>query len=162
LANDAATLPFLVRPQQRIVVRAQTEFVSQSRHWEREGAQAMLEKLPAIVASGFVLMFVADLIGNFITFTSKWANAVVTCVIWGILFFALDMFYYYYLPPPLLPEGWLLPLTLIGVALAFIAALLGNYFLFDRRYANAFVTGIVWSVLFAIVYYVSLIYFEMA
>jgi hypothetical protein len=112
----------------------------------------MPEKLPAIVASGFVLMFVADLIGNFLHFKSKWINAVVTAAIWGGLFYALDLFYKYRLPPALLPDDWLLSWTLVGVAIAFICAYLGNFFLFDRRYANAFVTGIIWSVAFAIIY----------
>jgi len=112
----------------------------------------MPEKLPAILASGFVLIFIADLVGNFLNFTSKWVNAVVTTVIWGALFYALDKFYEYRLPPPLLPSDLLLSLTLVGMGLAFICALIGNLFLFDRRYANAFVTGIIWAISFAIIY----------
>jgi hypothetical protein len=118
----------------------------------------MLDKLPAIVASGFVLIFVADIIGNHIHFTSRVFNALVTSIIWGILFVALDLFYRQYLPPPLVPDGDLPKLTVVGVALAFASDLIGNTFLFNRRFANAFVTSIVWAVLFAIVYYVYYVY----
>lgn len=113
----------------------------------------MLEKLPAVVASGFVLVFIADLIGNYIHFKSKIGNALVTSIIWGILFVALDLLYSAYNPPPLLTNEHLMAATAAGVLLAFVSDLIGNFWLFDRRFANAFLTSVIWAVLFAIVGY---------
>lgn len=115
------------------------------------GASAMLDKLPAIVASGFVLIFVSDIIGNHISFKNRIFNAIITSIVWGILFVALDLLYAEYNPPALVTAGNLATFTVIGVLLAFVSDFIGNMFVFDRRFANAFVTSIIWAVTFTVV-----------
>jgi hypothetical protein len=120
----------------------------------KEGGEAMedmLQKIPAVVASGFVLVFVAALIGNFATLRGPIYNALVTSIIWGILFVALDVIYALYIEPPLVPTGKLWGYTAAGVLLAFVADLIGNKFEFTHQYANAFITSLIWAVAFTII-----------
>jgi ABC-type Fe3+-siderophore transport system permease subunit len=108
----------------------------------------MEEHLLAIVGSGFVLILVADLIGNNITFSNRIYNALTTAIIWGILFFFLNWVYGQYNPPPLLSWEHLWQYGSIAVVLAFIADLIGNTIAFRSRYRNAITTAIVWAVFF--------------
>lgn len=111
----------------------------------------MEEHLPAVVASGFVLVFLADVIGNHINFSSRVYNAAVTSIIWGILFVILDFGYANFDPPPLVSYENLWVWTVVGVLLAFVSDLIGNTIAFERRFVNSFVTAIVWAVAFFIV-----------
>ena len=110
----------------------------------------MEEHLLAIVGSGFALILVADLIGNNIVFTNRIQNALVTSIIWGGLFFALNFLYARLNPPPLLlwdlDHFW--KWAALGVILAFLADLIGNSIAFRSRYRNAIVTACIWAVAF--------------
>jgi hypothetical protein len=122
----------------------------------------MLEKLPAVVASGFVLMFVAALIGNYLTFKSRVYNALVTGIIWGVLFVGLNYLYGEMNPPPLVTPEDLGIYAGGGVLLAFITDWIGNTFLFDRRFANAFLTSVIWAIAFAVIMYLWWGYYAVA
>jgi len=110
----------------------------------------MQEHLAGIVAAGFALILVADLIGNYITFTHRIYNALVTSIIWGILFTLLNFLYDKLTDIPLLTweldHFWLW--GALGVVLAFLADLVGNTLAFKSRYRNAIITAFVWAVAF--------------
>jgi ABC-type Fe3+-siderophore transport system permease subunit len=108
----------------------------------------MEDHLLAIVGSGFVLILVADLIGNNITFSNRVYNALVTSVIWGFLFFLLNFLYERFSPPPLLLWDHFWKWAAIGVLLAFVSDLIGNTLAFQSRYRNAITTAAVWAVVF--------------
>jgi ABC-type Fe3+-siderophore transport system permease subunit len=111
----------------------------------------MEEHLAAVTASGFVLILVADLIGNYLHFEKPAVNAMFTCLIWGFLFTALNFSYWEFTDLPLVNwhdfPWWLV----MGVVLAFVSDLLGNLIAFKSVYRNSFVTAVVWAVLFFIV-----------
>ena len=111
----------------------------------------MQEHLAAVTASGFVLILVADLIGNHLSFEKPTVNALFTCIIWGVLFSALNFCYWQFTDLPLV--NWHdFPVWLVmGVVLAFVADLIGNMIAFKSVYRNSFVTAIVWAVLFFVV-----------
>ena len=108
----------------------------------------MEDHLLAIAGSGFALILLADLIGNNITFTNRIYNALVTSLVWGGLFFALNFLYEKLNPPPLLLWEHFWKWAVIGVILAFLADLIGNSLAFRSRYRNAIVTACVWVVAF--------------
>lgn len=118
----------------------------------------MEEHVLAIVGSGFVLILVADLIGNFLTFSSRIFNALVTSIVWGGLFILLNFLYYKLNPPPLLT--WELDhfwrVFVYGVILAFFADFVGNSIAFKSPYRNAFVTACVWVVAFYIILVINI------
>jgi ABC-type enterochelin transport system permease subunit len=120
----------------------------------------MKDILLAVVASGFVLILVADLIGNYIHFTSRVFNALVTSIIWVALFAVLNWVYYHY--PRTAEDGsvYYLPLlqwtdfplwALVGWVLAFVSDLIGNTIAFKSPYRNSLVTGCIWAVGFLVV-----------
>jgi H+/Cl- antiporter ClcA len=113
----------------------------------------MEEHILAIVGSGFVLILVADLIGNFLTFSNRFFNALVTSVVWGVLFFALNLAYDKLNPPPLLTWEWdhFWWVAILGVILAFISDFVGNSIAFKSPYRNALVTACVWVVAFYVI-----------
>jgi hypothetical protein len=118
----------------------------------------MLDKLPAIVASGFVLIFIADVIGNHVHFKTRVGNALVTSLIWGVLFVLLDSYYRWNTHEPLVTLEHLVIFAALGVVLAFLSDLLGNMYEFNRPFVNAFVTSIIWAVAFAIIFYAYVTY----
>jgi hypothetical protein len=115
--------------------------------------EQLLDKLPAVIASGFVLIFVADLIGNHISFHNRFYNALVTCIVWGILFFLLNVAYTQVSGSGIVTWENLKIYTLGGVLLAFAADLIGNAIAFKSPYRNAFVTSVIWAIAFGIAAY---------
>jgi ABC-type enterochelin transport system permease subunit len=114
----------------------------------------MRDILFAVVASGFVLILVADLIGNYIHFTSRVYNALVTSIIWVALFALLNWVYIHYPRPvqlPLVPWEDFPLWAAVGWALAFVSDLIGNTIAFKSPYRNSLVTGCIWAVGFLIV-----------
>jgi hypothetical protein len=111
----------------------------------------MEEHLLAIVGSGFVLILVADLIGNYVHFTSRVYNALATSIIWGGLFVALNWLYDELTELPILTWDHFWGLAALGVVLAFLADLVGNTIAFKSPYRNALVTACVWAVAFYVI-----------
>jgi len=115
--------------------------------------EQLLDKLPAVIASGFVLIFVADLIGNHISFHNRFYNALVTCIVWGVLFYLLNVAYSWWSDAAIVEDTNLIIYTLGGVLLAFAADLIGNSIAFKSPYRNAFVTSVIWAIAFGIAAY---------
>ena len=103
-----------------------------------------------MVPIGAGLVLVSDLIGNLISFKSRLYNALTTCIVWAVIFVAINLIYQslHLDPPYLVPEGLLWRWTAAGVVFAFVADLIGNYLSFSNRIVNSIVTSIVWAVLF--------------
>jgi ABC-type Fe3+-siderophore transport system permease subunit len=112
--------------------------------------EELLDKLPAVIASGFVLILVADLIGNHINFDNRLYNAAITCVVWGVLFFVLNYAYAWWSESGIVESDNLKIYTLGGALLAFAADYIGNSISFKRPFVNAFVTAFIWAVAFGL------------
>ena len=101
-----------------------------------------------IVLLGAVLVFVADSIGNRLSFSNRIANALTTALVWGALFiglyFVLDMIEIQ-LAGSL---NGLYKLALTGAGIVFIADMIGNSIAFTNRFVNALVTATVWAGIF--------------
>jgi len=107
--------------------------------------------LGAVIASGFVLILVADLIGNYLHFEKPAINALFTCVIWGVLFTLLNFCYDQMTDLPLLTWDTFPWWLIVGVVLAYFSDLIGNLIAFKSPYRNALVTAVVWAVVFFVV-----------
>ncbi len=108
-----------------------------------------------IVVTGVFLILVSDLIGNTLAFSNKFVNALVTSIVWGLLFVAIillsDSAGY---PLMTLDENendfaLFRQVAIGGAIFAFVADLIGNHLAFEKRIVNAVVTSIVWGVLAA-------------
>ena len=101
-----------------------------------------------IVLLGAILVFVADSIGNRLSFKNRIINALTTAIVWGALFiglyFVLNAFEIQ-LAGSL--EG-LMKLALKGAAIVFVADMIGNLIAFGNRFVNSFVTAVVWAGIF--------------
>ena len=101
-----------------------------------------------IIFLGMLLVFVADSIGNKLSFSNWIANALTTAIVWGLLFiglyFVLDLIEIQ-LAGSL--DG-LFKLALTGAGIVFIADMIGNSIAFSNRFVNALVTAIVWGGIF--------------
>jgi len=110
-------------------------------------------QVPLICA---VAVFVVDLVGNMISFGSRFVNALVTTLLFAILatvaLLGLDS-------APWSTERLmqLAQPVAVGSAIVFLVSLIGNALSFQNRVMNAFVTGIVFLVAFAPLYYFFLV-----
>lgn len=111
---------------------------------------------PVLLGAG--LVFVVGFIGNLLTFSNRFVNALVTAIIFGALFAGSIAAAQIQVPPSpvsFLPaeHAWL-ELVLIGAAVVFVVDLIGNTLSFSSRLVNALVTAIVYAVIFGgITYY---------
>ena len=118
---------------------------------------------PVIIAA--IIVFLVDLIGNSIAYGGRVLNALVTAVVFLIIFGALAYFglgsmqvstdvvdvpsMSRFLPEDLL---WLEP-VLIGTLIVLIVGFIGNMLAFKNRFLNALVTAIIFLVIFGAVTY---------
>lgn len=104
---------------------------------------------PVLVMSAVV--FVVGLIGNILSFESRFGNALVTALVFGVLSGILFFFMFRGSVPKTIaaPEdlAWLEPVV-IAAAIVFIVDLIGNMLSFSNRFTNAIVTAVVFAVLF--------------
>lgn len=106
---------------------------------------------PTAIAAGVV--FVVALIGNVLSFSNRFVNALVTAVLFGAIFGGLA-FVTKAGPPPgatpqfLPPELLWLELVLIGSAVVFVVDLIGNVLSFSNRFLSALVTAVVFAAIF--------------
>lgn len=116
---------------------------------------------PVIIAA--IVVFLVDLIGNSIAYSGRLINAIVTAIVFFIVFGALAYFGLGKLvvttdavsiPSRFLPEDflWLEP-VLIGTFLVFVVGFLGNILAFKNRFMNAVVTAILFLLIFGAVTY---------
>ena len=112
---------------------------------------------PVLLAAAVV--FVIGLIGNILSFSSRFGNALITAILFAIIFGAL--FYTtqadvrapqaQFLPPD---YAWL-EYVLFGAAIVFVVDLIGNALSFSSRFVNALVTAIVFAAIFGGLTYVA-------
>lgn len=105
---------------------------------------------PLVIATAVV--FVVGLIGNVLSFSNRFVNALVTAIVFAAIFGGLA-----YLskgqaqPAPVhfLPAeyAWL-ELVLIAAGVVFVVDLIGNVLSFSNRFVNALVSAIVFAVIF--------------
>jgi hypothetical protein len=106
---------------------------------------------PTLIAAAVV--FVVALIGNVLTFSNRFMNALATAVLFGVIFGGLA-FVTKAGPPPgatpqFLPAEYLwLELVLIAAAVVFVVDLVGNVLSFSNRFLSAIVTALVFAVVF--------------
>lgn len=116
---------------------------------------------PAIVAA--VAVFLIDLIGNSIAYSGRLINAIVTAIVFFIVFGALSYFgigkmevstTVGTIPSGYLPEDfiWLEP-VLLATLVVFIVGFIGNVMAFKNRFMNALVTAILFVLIFGALTY---------
>ncbi|HML43512.1 MULTISPECIES: hypothetical protein [Hyphomicrobium] len=105
---------------------------------------------PVLIAAGVV--FVVGLIGNVLSFSSRFLNALVTAIVFAVIFGSLTFLAkaeVQSIPAQFLPAeyAWLEP-VLIASAVVFVVDFIGNILSFSNRFVNALVTAIVFAVIF--------------
>jgi cell shape-determining protein MreD len=104
---------------------------------------------PVIVMSAIV--FFVGLIGNILSFESRFGNALTTALLFAILSAVLFFFMFRGQVPKTIAApadlAWLEP-VLIASAIVFIVDLIGNMLSFSNRFTNALVTSAVFALLF--------------
>ncbi|WP_439541014.1 hypothetical protein [Hyphomicrobium sp.] len=110
---------------------------------------------PVVIAAAIV--FVVALIGNVLSFSSRFGNAFLTAVIFAAIFGVLAFVSKVNAPPPhFLPgEYAVAELVLIAAAIVFVVDLLGNLLSFSNRFVSALVTAIVFAAVFGGLTYVA-------
>ena len=110
---------------------------------------------PVVIAAAIV--FVVALIGNVLSFSSRFGNAFLTSVIFAAIFGVLAFVSKVNAPPPhFLPgEYAVAELVLIAAAIVFVVDLLGNLLSFSNRFVSALVTAIVFAAVFGGLTYVA-------
>ena len=116
---------------------------------------------PVIVAA--IIVFAVDLVGNSLAYGGRFVNALMTALVFFVIFGALAYFGLgklefsteaAELPSRFLPADflWLEP-VLIGTALVFVVGLIGNILAFKNRFMNALVTALIFLAVFGAVTY---------
>jgi hypothetical protein len=102
-----------------------------------------------LVAAGVV--FVVGLIGNILSFGSRFTNALVTAIVFAIIFGVLAFLAFREGASPTLAMpadfAWLEP-VLVAAAVVFVVDLIGNMLSFNNRFVNAIVTSVVFAAVF--------------
>ncbi len=116
---------------------------------------------PVIVAA--IIVFLVDLVGNSLAYRGRFVNAIMTAVVFFVVFGALAYFGLgklevstdvaqipsQFLPPDLL---WLEPVV-IGTVVVLIVGLIANMLSFKNRFMNAVVTAAIFVVIFGALTY---------
>src|SRR3990170_3655815 len=112
--------------------------------------------LLAHVLIGAGILFIIAYIGNRITFSNRFVNALVTAIVFAVLFGAFIFTVDTTLPPPELEgarqHAWV-DLIAMAAGLVFVTDLLANMLSFSSRLMSAFVTAVLFAVLFAFFIY---------
>ncbi len=114
--------------------------------------------LLTVVLPGAAILFVIGFIGNLLSFSSRFVNALVTAIVFAVVYGALV----YFIDPASLPadmpkisqQQWI---QIIGMAsvLVFVIDFIANMLTFSNRFWNALMTAIVFAVLFGGLIYLS-------
>ena len=112
-----------------------------------EAETAFLMKV--LVGAG--ILFVIGYIGNMLSFSSRFMNALVTAIvfalIYGALYFVIDQAALSAEVGAMSQEQWF-KMVGISAVLVFIIDLVANMIAFDSRFVNALMTAVVFAVLF--------------
>lgn len=112
---------------------------------------------PVLIAAAVV--FVIGLIGNILSFSNRFVNALVTAIVYVAVF--AGVIFASKIEAPISPVHFLpgeyawLELVLIGGAVLFVIDLIGNTLSFSNRFVNALVTAIVFAIVFGALTYVA-------
>jgi hypothetical protein len=98
------------------------------------------------------VVFVVGLIGNLLSFSNRFVNALVTAIVFIAIYVGLVFATKAEAPPvpmDFLPAdyAWLQP-VLIAAVVVFVVDLIGNMLSFSSRFVNAIVSAIVFAVIF--------------
>ena len=108
-------------------------------------ADESFQFLAMIALSVLIVVFVADMIGNMIAFNNRFLNALVTGLVFLVIFGAATYFIGDFYAPGLVA---------LGALLVFCADLVSNALVFKSRFGNALLTALITVVtLGAISYY---------
>lgn len=111
---------------------------------------------PVVVMSAVV--FVVGLIGNILSFSSRFMNALVTAIIFGLLSAVLFFFMFKGNVPKTIAVpadlAWLEP-VIVAAAIVFVVDLIGNMLSFSNRFVNAVVTAVLFGGIFGGLSYVA-------
>ena len=103
---------------------------------------------PVIVMSAVV--FVVGLIGNILSFSSRFMNALVTAIVFALLSGALFFMMFKDSIPRTIAApadlAWLEPVVVMSV-IVFVVDLMGNMLSFSNRFVNALVTAIIFALI---------------
>lgn len=112
---------------------------------------------PVLLAA--IVVFVIGLVGNILSFSSRFGNALVTAILFAVVFGAL---FYTTQADVRAPQPQFLPAeyawaeyVLFGAAIVFVVDLIGNALSFSSRVVNALVTAIVFALIFGGLTYVA-------
>ena len=110
------------------------------------------------VLAGAGILFGIGYIGNLLSFSNRFVNALVTAIVFAVIYGAMI----YFIDNATLPadlqkisqEQWI---QLIGISavLVFVIDFIANMLSFSSRFWNAFMTAVVFAVLFGALVYVT-------
>jgi lipid-A-disaccharide synthase-like uncharacterized protein len=110
------------------------------------------------VLIGAGILFVIGYIGNLLSFSSRFVNALVTAIVFAIIYGAMVYFIDRAVLPPDLQkisqEQWLQMIGMSAV-LVFVIDFVANMLTFSSRFMNALMTSIVFAVLVGILMYAT-------
>lgn len=105
---------------------------------------------PVLLAA--IVVFVIGLVGNILSFSSRFGNALVTAILFAVVFGAL---FYTTQTDVRAPQPQFFPAeyawaeyVLFGAIIVFVVDLIGNALSFSSRFVNALVTAIVFALIF--------------
>lgn len=109
-----------------------------------------------LVLIGFGVVFISDLIGNFISFDNRLVNSLVTGTVFTVIF-GLIVWRLTGLPEvqqASLGANRALMVVLFGFAVVVVSDLIGNNIAFGNKFVNALVTATVFALIFgAIIFF---------
>lgn len=103
------------------------------------------------VLAGSAVLFAIGYVGNLLSFSNRFVNALVTALVFGVAYAAMVYFIDKSTLPPdiakLSQQQWV---QMIGMAaaLVFVIDLVANMLTFSSRFMNALMTAVVFAVLF--------------
>ncbi len=110
------------------------------------------------VLVGAGIVFVIALLGNVLSFSSRFINALVTAVIFALFYGALAYGIDKTMLPPELQtasqETWI-QMIAMGAILVFVLDLVANMISFGNRFVSALVTAVLFAILFGLAIYAT-------
>ena len=107
-----------------------------------------------VVGSGTLL--VIAYLGNALTFTNRFVNALITALIFAVFYGALIYTVDKTVMPPELKEAsrqaWL-QMVVMAASVVFVLDLVANFLSFSNRYVSALITAALFAVLFGVAVY---------
>lgn len=110
------------------------------------------------ILAGAGVVFVIAFLGNLLSFSNRFVNALVTAIAFAVIYAGL----YYLIDQTMLPaelrnisqEKWI-QMVATAAALVFVLDFIANMISFSSRIGNALVTAVLFGVMFAILAYTT-------